>query len=92
MSQTQKKTPSLRSQGGQMITESILILVMLTSFTFLVANYFKKQEVMKQLISGPWANLAGMIQNGVWAPVQAGAAVHPNSHNRHIAIQGELAR
>lgn len=87
-----KKTPSLRSQGGQMITEAILILVLLVSITFMVANFFKNQEVMKKLISGPWANLAGMIQNGVWAPVGPGSAVHPNSHNRHIAIQGESAR
>lgn len=84
--------PTLASQGGQMITEAILILVLLFGFTFLVANYFKNNEVLKQMITGPWQNLAGMLQNGVWATPEAGAVIHPNGHTRHIVITGEKAR
>jgi hypothetical protein len=87
-----KKTPNIASQAGQMITEAILIMVLLMSFTFMAAKFFKDKEIFRQLITGPWSNLAGMIQNGVWAPVGPGSASHPNSHGRHIAIQGESAR
>jgi hypothetical protein len=86
------KTPSLRSQGGQMITEAILLLVALMAVTFAVANYFKNEEVLRQIITGPWQNIAGMLQNGVWAPPAVGALAHPNGHGRHIVITGEEAR
>lgn len=82
----------LRNQGGQMITEAVLIIVLLMGFTFMIANYFKNEEVMRQLITGPWQHLAGMLQNGVWAPPAAGAAIHPNGHVRHMVITGEDAR
>lgn len=81
--------PSLVKQSGQMIVEAVLIIVMLMAFTMMVANYFKKNELLKQLISGPWQNLAGMLQNGVWAPPAVGAVIHPNAHTRHIVITGE---
>ncbi|MGE0526804.1 MAG: hypothetical protein AB7G93_19660 [Bdellovibrionales bacterium] len=80
------------AQGGQMITEAVLILVLLFGFTFIVATYFRNEEVVRRLIQGPWQNLAGLLQNGVWAPPQAGAVHHPSGHYRHIVIQGELAR
>lgn len=84
--------PNLAGQGGQLIVEAVLIIVMLMAFTMTVANYFKDNELLKQLISGPWQNLAGMLQNGVWAPPGAGAVIHPNSHIRHIVITGEEAK
>jgi hypothetical protein len=80
------------NQGGQMITEAVLILVLLMGITLMVANYFKSEEVLRQMITGPWQNLAGMLQNGVWAPPQTGALVHPNAHGRHIVIEGEDAK
>jgi hypothetical protein len=84
--------PTLAAQGGQMIVEAVLIIVLLFGITFMVANYFKDKEVLKTLITGPWTHLAGMLQNGVWAPPAVGAAVHPNGHIRHIVITGEEAR
>jgi hypothetical protein len=72
-----------------MITEALLILTMLMLFTFMTANYFKKEELLKTLIQGPWQSLAGMIQNGVWGPPDKTSANHPNAHYRGIVIQGE---
>jgi hypothetical protein len=87
-----KKKPGLVNQGGQLILEAVLIIVMLTAFTGMTIRYFKDNELLKSLISGPWQNLAGMLQNGVWAPPATGAAIHPNSHNRGVVITGEEAR
>ena len=85
-------SPRLNNQGGQLILEAVLILVMLTGFGLAVGNYFKKNEVLRQLVSGPWQNLSGMLQNGVWAPPKTGAGQHPNGHNRHVVIDGENGR
>ncbi|MGE4131269.1 MAG: hypothetical protein AB7F86_06500 [Bdellovibrionales bacterium] len=80
------------SQRGQFVVEALLILVVLIGLLTLSARFFREQELVKKLISGPWVNLAGMLQNGVWQPADAGAVSHPNGHTRHISIQGEAAR
>lgn len=77
---------------GQQVTEAILIMVVLLAFTGMVGAYFRKNEVLRQLITAPWVNLAGMLQNGVWLPADRGTASHPSGHSRHITIQGESAR
>lgn len=82
----------IRNQRGQQVTEAILIMVVFIGFSTLVGRYFKDKEILKQLITGPWVNLAGMLQNGVWQPLERGAVSHPNGHGRHISIQGESAR
>ena len=74
---------------GQAVTESILIIVLLMGFTMIVANYIKKEEVFKRLITGPFVFLAGMMQNGVWQSASIGAASHPANHNRHVVITGD---
>lgn len=81
-----------RNSRGQAMTEAVLIMVVLVGFTLLVARYFRSNETLRQLISGPWVSLAGLLQNGVWLPVNQGTLSHPNGHTRHITIQGESAR
>lgn len=83
------KTNLLQSQRGQAILESVLIMTILFGFTFMAAQYFKSEELIQQLIRGPFANLSGMLQNGVWQPPAVGAPAHPSSHIRHIVIQGD---
>ena len=86
-----KENP-IQNQSGQLIVEAVLILVVLMGVSMAVANYFKENEVLKTMISGPWANLSGMLQNGVWATPAAGGAIHPNAGGRHVAIIGEPAK
>ncbi len=84
--------PSLVNQRGQAITEAVLILVMLMGFTLLTATFLKEQEVLKRLIQTPFQHLAGMLQNGIWAPPTASSISHPNAHYRHITIIGDPSR
>jgi hypothetical protein len=86
------KRPNLASQGGQMIVEAILIITLTLAITFMVAKYFKDEEVFKSLIQGPWQALAGLLQNGVWGPPAKTNASHPTGHFRHIIVEGELAK
>jgi hypothetical protein len=83
---------TVRNAKGQMVVEAVLIMVVLLGIQLMVARYFKGNEVLKQLITGPWAAMAGMLQNGVWLPRERGAISHPSGHTRHITIQGEPAR
>jgi hypothetical protein len=83
---------NLRKQSGQMILEAVLIITMLFAVTGLIASFFRNEEVVKRLVSGPWQNLAGMMQNGVWKPASEGAISHPNAHGRHVVIQGDTPR
>jgi hypothetical protein len=84
--------PNVGSQAGQLIVEAVLIIVLLMAVTFATAKFFKSQELFKQLITGPWQSLAGLIQNGSWGTPAATAIQHPNSHGRHIVITGEPAQ
>ena len=82
----------LSSQKGQAVTEAILVLVLLIGFTFAVANYFKSEELLKKMITGPFTYLSGMLQNGVWQPPDKGAIAHPTGHFRHVVITGDKAQ
>lgn len=75
-----------------MITEAILILVMLMAFTFVIANHFKNEAVLKTLVSDPWQSIAGLLQNGSWGTPDRTNASHPNGHGRHIVIEGESVK
>lgn len=86
---TKPSVKPLRSQKGQAITEAVLIIVLMFGFVTIVANYFKDEEILKKLISDPFANLSGMLQNGVWAPPDKGATLHPTVHFRHIVIDAD---
>lgn len=87
-----RETRRILNARGQAITEAVLILVIFLGFTFAVASYFKDQEVLKRLITGPFTQLAGLLQNGVWAPAETGAALHPTAHGRHMVVVGEGVR
>lgn len=86
-----KPSRRLISQRGQAVTEAILIVIVLASVSLMASQYFKNNEVLKKLIKGPFTALSGLLQNGVWASPQQGAASHPTAHGRHIVIQGEPA-
>jgi hypothetical protein len=83
------KRPGLRNQNGQQIIEAVLLIVVFMGFATLVASFFNKNEILKELIGGPFQSLAGVMQNGVWATRTKGAANHPTSHFRHIVVTGE---
>ena len=83
---------TLHSQNGQMILESILILTILMSLSLVTAQYLKSNEVVARLISGPWANLSGMIQNGVWMPPGQAEKYHPNHAKRGASLLGQSAK
>jgi hypothetical protein len=84
--------PSLRSQSGQLIVEAVLIIAVFLSITMMTVKMFKDNEVVKNLIHGPWQSMAGILQNGVWGPPSRTNASHPTGHFRHIIVEGEAVK
>lgn len=79
----------LKEQSGQMIVESILIMTMLVGFAFVITSYFRSNEVVARLVSSPWTNLSGVIQNGTWAPPQQNMQMHPSNMDRRLSLRGD---
>lgn len=71
-------------------------MALITATVFIVASLIFKtlrnQDVVSQLVDGPWEIMAGMIENGVWGTPAKTRAVHPNYLGRHISLKGEKAQ
>lgn len=80
------------NRRGQAIIESILILALFVGVGTLVARQFKQNELFAQMVSAPWARLAGMMQNGVWMAPRPGAKLHPSQFERIVSMRGEPPR
>ena len=74
---------------GQSVVEAVLIMVILLGISTVVASTFRSNEYISNIVSGPWQNLAGMIQNGAWAPPESSMQLHPNNNARHRSTRGE---
>ena len=79
----------LNEQSGQMIVESVLIMTMLVGFAFIVSSNMRSSETISKLVSGPWANLAGVIQNGAWGSPQSTMRRHPSNFEKKISLKGD---
>lgn len=75
----------LRSQNGQMTLEAVLLMVIGVTFVTVASAGLKKQNVLGLLVAEPWGVVQGMIQNGIWAPADAGLSDHPNTFGRRAS-------
>ena len=76
-------------QSGQITVEAVLILTLLFSTVFAGTRLIRDQQLLSRLVQGPWLYLAGMIENGYWAPAEMGRAKHPNHASRHGSPEGD---
>ena len=79
----------LKNQAGQMVIEYILVMTVMMSVTYAIAEYFRSNEVLAQLIATPFTQLAGMIQNGQWGSPADTMTQHPNQWGMRAAQAGE---
>lgn len=78
-----------KSQRGQSAVEMILLLTLFAGIAMFAATQIKDNEWFTKLVQGPWQSLAGMIQNGVWAPPAASMKDHPVTISRHRTPDGD---
>lgn len=83
---------TVRNNKGQMLIETVLMMTVLLLVATLVASQFRENNFIASLVSGPWKNLSGMMQNGVWAPAEAGMAQHPLVYRRWTSPVGEQSK
>ena len=81
-----------KNQKGQMTVEAVLIIVLLVGLAAGVSSAFRSNEFVATLVSEPWRQLSGMIQNGNWGSPDATRSDHPSSLDRHSSMEGELVR
>lgn len=77
------------TQRGQSTLEMILLMFVFITFAGMIAKGFRKGEWVANMVTGPWTQLTGMIENGTWGPAQKTRANHPGYLKRHISILGE---
>lgn len=84
------RTPrQIRNQGGQVIVEAVLLMVMMMATTYAVTNYFRQNKVASKLTLEPWQKLSGMIECGSWSDCRANKGLHPSTRNRNLSSRTE---
>jgi len=78
------KKKLIKNNKGQTVVEGVLLLVVFVTMALTVSNQFKDNELLANLVSGPWDRLDNMIQNGYWQPT-GGEQNHPNDNSRHVS-------
>lgn len=86
------KKAVLKNNKGQMLIEMLLMMTLLLGAATFVGEQFRQSNFIAGLVSGPWKNLSGMIQNGVWAPPEDGMAQHPLVFNRWSSPIGDRGK
>ena len=75
--------PISSQQKGQIVVESVLLLVVMVAVMTLVINGLKKMNYVESLTFSPWARISGMVECGVWEPcgvtLANGAGLHPST-------------
>ncbi len=79
-----------QNQKGQIIVESMLILVLLVGMITFAASRVKQMDYIKTLTVDPWARVSGMVECGAWSPCGIsgggnGSRQHP--HNRIVSFR-----
>lgn len=84
-----KKRSSLKgNQGGQVIIEYILMMVVVLTLSFMVQKFLKDSGYLRKMVFDPWGRLNGMVQCGVWNPCGVEVAkggLHPNTGERVLS-------
>lgn len=67
-------------QSGQVLIESLLLMILSLSFLGILVKYFNEEKIFGKLTNAVWAGVAQMTEYGNWPG--ASAPVHPNSSIR----------
>ncbi len=77
----------IKKQSGQASVEAVLLLALLISLGVVLTNQFESNQIISNLVSGPWRSIDGMIRHGSWQP--AGQAIQSHPHNRKVTYDSD---
>ena len=78
----------IKNQKGQGTIEAVLILVIIVGFGTLVSTTLRNNDTVATVVSAPWKQLAGLIQNGKWGTPEDTKSYHPHHNHRHSTPRG----
>lgn len=84
------KTSRLRNQGGQVIVEYILMMVVMLTISFMIQKWLTEKQFITNFTVKPWEKLDGMVQCGTWKKCgveSPTAGLHPNSAERVLSLE-----
>jgi hypothetical protein len=76
----------LKNEKGQFVIEAVLLMVFSIGLLTMGLKVMKDNNVMANLVSGPWQKAAGMIESGVWENADTATKSHPNQKARLLSI------
>jgi hypothetical protein len=79
---------SRKGQGGQLVVEAVLLMVVGMIITMMVTDFLRQKQFAQTLIARPWSTLSGMIECGVWSG--CGVDKHPSAQPRHASARPDL--
>ena len=85
---SKKNAGPVGGHGGQVTVELALMMIVVVGAALAVSQAFRSGDFLADLVSGPWKNLSGMIEAGVWAPPEKALANHPNTTARISTVKG----
>ncbi len=65
-----------------MLIENVLMMIVGVSLLTYTFGYIRDNQVIADLIGGPWVKLSGMIESGVLAEPAAAKGRHANQFDR----------
>jgi len=78
------------NQGGQVIIEYILMMVVVLTMSFLLQKWLRDTAFIQNFTIQPWGRLNGMIQCGAWSPCGVELkkkGLHPNAAERVLSLE-----
>ena len=84
-------TQILRKNSGQVMVESLLMLVLFVAIATFVMKQVRSNEWFASMLSKPWTAVSIMIENGVWdTNLQSARAKNPTQFARVVSFKGEV--
>ena len=77
----------VKNEQGQASVEFILIASVLVTISITIYSELRSRNVLPNLVNGPSDYLTGMVENGVWEPVNQGRNKHPGYAKRKVATK-----
>lgn len=69
---------------GQFAIEAVLLTVIFVGAFMAGTSFLREEKVLAKLVGGPWIQIQGMTECGVWGPPSKVCKTHPNNLSRSL--------
>lgn len=76
----------VRNNKGQFLIETVLMMIVMVGLFIAATSKLRETKALAKMIGGPWEQVSGMIESGVWDGPEAARKKHPNQINRSLSL------